>query len=74
MNNFYSTKTRLEDTYTRQELQTFYPPPFRKIIHFNCPLKLCNKCITFQHQYTFQNKKKMFFIEIFEIIDNNLKI
>ena len=55
--------------YTRQGLQTFYQYPFRKIIHFNCPLKLCNNFISFREPIYFS-----FFIEIFEITDNNLKI
>ena len=46
---------------------------FGKIINFNCPLKLCNNFISFREPIYF-SKEKMFFIEIFEITDNYLKI
>ena len=46
---------------------------FEKIIHFNCPSKLCNNFILFREAIYF-SKQKMFFIEIFEVTDNNLKI
>ena len=46
---------------------------FGKTIHFNCPLKLCNNFISFREPINF-SKQTMFFIEIFKITDNNLKI
>ena len=46
---------------------------FGKIIYFNFPLKLCNNFISFQEPIYF-SKQIVFFIEIIEITDNNLKI
>ena len=44
---------------------------FGKIIHFNCPLKLCNNFISLREPIYFSKQRN---IEIFEITDNNLKI
>ena len=72
-NNFYSTKTRLDLSLTSLNWKIYLPAGdftpsirtlFRKIIHFNCPLKLCNNfipfpisisfaelCLMYQHSY-----------------------
>ena len=46
---------------------------FGKVIHFKCPLKLCNNIISLREPIYF-SKQKNYFIEIFETTDNNLKI
>ena len=46
--------------YPRQRLQIFYPPPFRKIIHFYCSFKLCNHFISFREPIYFSKQKNVF--------------
>ena len=79
---FFSTKTRLDLSLTCLNWKIYLPcsefkPSIRtllgKNIHFNCPLKLWNNFISFREPIYF-SKQKMFFIKIFEITDNNLKI
>ena len=55
-----------------RDLKPYISTVFGKNIHFNCHLKLCNNFISFRESIYF-SKQKMFFIEIFEITDNNFE-
>ena len=60
----------LPDRDFNSSIRTIFGKPFILI----APRNYATILFHFKNQYTFQNKKKKFFIEIFEITDNNLKI